>query len=71
MSVQTYSVVGMTCDHCVSAVREELGALEGVSEVAVELDAGGTSTVRVTSTTAITDEQVATALDEAGDYRLA
>jgi copper chaperone len=71
MSVQTYSVAGMTCEHCVNAVREEIGALDGVSQVAVDLDAGGTSTVRVTSTTPVSDEQVAAALDEAGDYRLA
>jgi copper chaperone len=71
MSVQTYSVTGMTCGHCVNAVREEIGALDGVSDVAVELDAGGASVVRVTSAAPVTDEQVAAALDEAGDYRLA
>jgi copper chaperone len=71
MSVQTYSVTGMTCEHCVNAVREEIGALHGVSDVVVDLDAGGTSTIHVTSTTPVGDEQVAAALDEAGDYRLA
>jgi copper chaperone len=71
MSVQTYSVTGMTCEHCVNAVREEIGNLDGVREVAVDLDAGGTSSVRVTSDTPVADEQVAAALDEAGDYRLA
>jgi copper chaperone len=71
MSVQTYSVTGMTCEHCVNAVREEVGALGGVSEVVVDLDAGGASTVRVTSDAPIADEQIAAALDEAGDYRLA
>jgi copper chaperone CopZ len=71
MSVQTYSVTGMTCAHCVNAVREEIGTLDGVRDVAVDLDAGGTSTVRVTADRPIADEQVAAALDEAGDYRLA
>ncbi|MFN2559740.1 MAG: heavy-metal-associated domain-containing protein [Jatrophihabitans sp.] len=71
MSVHTYSVTGMTCEHCVNAVRQEIGALDGVSDVVVDLDAGGTSTVRVTSTMPVSDERVASALDEAGDYRLA
>jgi len=38
--------------------------------VAVDLDAGGASTVRVTADAEVTREQVAEALDEAGDYRL-
>jgi copper chaperone CopZ len=61
----------MTCGHCVNAVRTELSALPGVSEVEVALDAGGASTVRVTSEVELENEQVAAALDEAGDYRLA
>ena len=71
MTVQSYPVTGMTCDHCVHAVRTEIGALPGVTEVAVELAAGGTSTVQVTSDAPLTDDQVAAALDEAGEYRLA
>jgi copper chaperone CopZ len=71
MSVQSFPVTGMTCGHCVSAVSSEIGALPGVSEVAVDLDAGGTSTVHVTADAPLTDEQVAAALDEAGDYHLA
>jgi copper chaperone CopZ len=70
MTIQTFSVSGMTCDHCVIAVREEIGALSGVTDVAVELDAGGSSAVHVTSATPLSDEQVAAALDEAGGYRL-
>jgi copper chaperone CopZ len=71
MSVQTFSVTGMTCGHCVHAVTAEIGHLPGVTEVAVDLDAGGTSTVRVTADAELTDAQVAEALDEAGDYKLA
>ena len=67
----TYRVDGMTCAHCVSAVTSELTALDGVEEVSVDLDAGGTSTVSVTSAATLSDDQVAGALDEAGDYRLA
>ncbi|HVU91002.1 MAG TPA: copper ion binding protein [Jatrophihabitans sp.] len=71
MSVQTFSVTGMTCEHCVRAVETEVGALPGVSGVNVELAAGGTSTVQVTADAELSRDQVAAALDEAGDYRLA
>ncbi|WP_006243366.1 heavy-metal-associated domain-containing protein [Mycolicibacterium tusciae] len=67
----SYPVTGMTCGHCVGAVTEELTALPGVTALSVDLVAGGTSTVTITSDTAIGDDQVAAALAEAGDYRLA
>ena len=70
MTVRTYAVTGMTCDHCVHAVSEEIGALAGVRDVSVDLDAGGTSAVRVTSEEPVTDADIAAALDEAGDYHL-
>jgi len=70
MSTKSYTVTGMTCGHCTSAVTEELSALAGVRKVDVDLTAGGTSTVTVSSDAPLTDEQVAAALDEAGDYRL-
>ena len=44
--IETYDVVGMTCDHCVRAVTEEVGAVTGVSQVTVDLLAGR---VRVTT----------------------
>jgi len=72
MSTTTnYPVTGMTCGHCAGAVTDELTALPGVTEVNVDLAAGGTSTVTVTSDAALRDEQVVGALDEAGDYHLA
>ena len=71
MTTQTYSVTGMTCGHCAHAVTSELEELAGVSDVAVDLVAGGTSTVTVTSEAPLDDAQVAAALDEAGDYQLA
>jgi copper chaperone CopZ len=70
-TISTYYVLGMTCGHCVGAVTDELSALPGVSHVGVALEAGGTSTVRVTSSTPLSEAKVAAALDEAGDYRLA
>jgi copper chaperone len=71
MTTQTYSVTGMTCGHCAGAVTDELKALDGVSEVQVDLVAGGTSTVTVTSAAPLDEAAVAEALDEAGDYELA
>lgn len=71
MNTQTYSVTGMTCGHCAEAVTSELKELDGVGEVTVDLAAGGTSTVTVASETSLTDADVAAALDEAGDYKLA
>jgi copper chaperone len=35
----TYTVPGMSCDHCERAVRSELGEIAGVESVAVDLDA--------------------------------
>ncbi|HEU5045380.1 MAG TPA: heavy-metal-associated domain-containing protein [Nocardioidaceae bacterium] len=71
MTTQTFPVTGMTCGHCVQAVKSELESLAGVSHVDVELEAGGTSAVTVTSSTPLEDTQVAAALDEAGAYQLA
>ena len=36
----TYEVQGMTCDHCVRAVTEEVGAVDGVESVDVSLEQG-------------------------------
>ncbi|MET9022188.1 heavy metal-associated domain-containing protein [Actinopolymorpha sp. NPDC004070] len=66
----TYTVSGLTCEHCVAAVTSEIKALDGVSDVAVALVPGGHSTVTVTSSTEVSPEALAEALDEAGDYRL-
>ena len=61
----------MTCGHCAGAVTTELKGLDGVSDVDVDLVAGGTSTVTVTSEAPLDEAKVAEALDEAGDYKLA
>lgn len=71
MTTQTFSVTGMTCEHCQHAVTSELQALPGVSGVTVDLVVGGTSSVTVTSAQPLENAMVATALDEAGDYQLA
>jgi copper chaperone len=71
MTSTTYQVTGMTCEHCVKAVTEELTDLPGVSAVTVTLVPGGASAVSVTSEAPLPADQLADALDEAGGYRLA
>ena len=71
MTSATYQVTGMTCEHCVHAVTTELTNLGRVSDVTVHLVPGGLSTVTVTSGEPLSGQEVAAALDEAGDYQLA
>ena len=59
----TYKVAGMTCDHCINAVTNELLALEGVTSVDISLDSGE---VTVTNTRELAIAEVAAAVDEAG-----
>jgi copper ion binding protein len=66
-ATSTYTVVGMTCDHCVRSVREEVGAVEGVSSVDVDLASG---VVTVTSEGDLDERLVRAAVEEAG-YELA
>jgi copper chaperone CopZ len=49
MTTEQLLVTGMTCDHCVMSVTEELTEVDGVSDVAVRLVPGGASEVTVTS----------------------
>ena len=67
MSTTTsYTVTGMTCDHCVAAVTEEVSRLRGVTAVGVHLVAGGQSTVAVSSDAPFAEGDVGDAVDEAG-----
>lgn len=67
MSTATYTVVGMTCDHCVSSVREEVGQLTGVTAVDVDL---ATGRLDIVGEHPVADEAVQAAVEEAG-YQLA
>jgi len=62
--VQTmdFTVTGMTCQHCVASVTEEVGEL-GVAEVDVDLATG-----RLHVVGDVTPAQVQAAVAEAGDY---
>ena len=41
----TLLVDGMTCDHCVSAIRSAVSGLDGVTDVAVDLASGQVTVV--------------------------
>jgi copper chaperone len=59
----TYTVTGMTCAHCVRSVTEEIGEIDGVIDVAVDLPTGA---VAVTSDRPLDEAQVRAAVEEAG-----
>ena len=67
---QQFKVEGMTCGHCAHAVTEEVGALDGVTAVVVDLVPEGVSTVTVESDSDVSADAMRDALVEAGDYRL-
>ncbi|GAA4549628.1 heavy-metal-associated domain-containing protein [Amycolatopsis samaneae] len=66
MTEATYTVEGMTCAHCASSVREEVGELAGVASVDVDV---ATGFVKVTSEAPLTRDEIEAAVSEAG-YRL-
>jgi copper chaperone CopZ len=63
VSTTSYTVVGMTCGHCVDAVTEEVSAVPGVTAVDVDLASGG---LTVTSTEPVDEGAVRAAVEEAG-----
>ncbi len=67
----TVSVSGMTCGHCVSSVSEELESLAGVEKVDVDLNAGGVSTVTITSSGSLSSSEIGEAVAEAGYFVVA
>ena len=67
MSTASYTVTGMTCEHCVRSVSEEVSAVPGVTAVDVDLSSGG---LTVTSEAPVADSDVRAAVEEAG-YELA
>lgn len=67
MTTAAYTVTGMTCEHCVRSVSEEIEAIGGVTDVHVDLPTGG---VTITSELPLDPAQVRAAVEEAG-YDLA
>jgi len=59
---RAYSVAGMTCNHCVMSVREEVGEIAAITDIDVDL-ATGRLTVAGEN---ISDDAVKAAVAEAG-----
>lgn len=62
----TFTVVGMTCEHCVASVTEEVLEVAGVVGVEVDL---ATGRLAVTSDDPVDRDAISAAVAEAG-YRL-
>lgn len=67
MAATVITVTGMTCGHCVSSVRTEIGKLPGVTDVEVDLESGA---VTITADPMPDTVALSAAVDEAG-YQLA
>jgi len=67
MATTTIHVKGMTCDHCVAAVRGEIATIAGVDDVSVDLSSGA---VTIVSVEPLDHAALRDAVDEAG-YELA
>lgn len=63
----SYTVTGMTCEHCVASVTEEVQEIPGVEQVEVVLESGA---LTIASTERIADGEVKAAVETAG-YQLA
>jgi copper ion binding protein len=59
----TVAVRGMTCGHCERAITQDVGRVDGVRDVRVDLAAG---TVTVTVDRPVDRADIAAAVDEAG-----
>ena len=58
----TYSVPAIHCAHCGMSIREEVSEVEGVDDVAVDIDAK----IVTISGTALSDDLLRAAIREAG-----
>lgn len=63
MITTEFTVTGMSCGHCESAIRAEVAALPGVDTVDVSAASG---LLRVTQDATVTSADILAAVDEAG-----
>lgn len=63
MSTIEYKVTGMTCGHCESSIKEEVGQIAGIQSIDVSAKTGK---LFVTSQTGLDDAAVLAAVEEAG-----
>ena len=59
---QYFTVYGMTCDHCVLSVTEEVSEVEGVEDVDVDLESGRLTVIG----DGFSDEDIRAAVVQAG-----
>jgi len=59
-SPAVFSVPDMSCDHCVAAITKEVGAVDGVETVSVDLD------TKLVSVLGGAEPAIVAAIDEAG-----
>jgi copper ion binding protein len=62
--ITSYTVSGMTCNHCVHAVSEEVSAVPGVTGVDLALETGK---LDVTSDAPVDFDRIVEAVYEAGE----
>ncbi len=62
--ITSYTVTGMTCNHCVHAVTEEVSAVPGVTGVEVSLETGR---LDVSSEAPVDFDRIVEAVYEAGE----
>lgn len=67
MNEHTYRVPDVSCQHCVTAITEEVGSIPGVSRVDVDL---GAKLVTVEHDGSVSDAQLRAGIEEAG-YEIA
>jgi len=63
----TIHIIGMTCQHCVTAVEQALGRVDGLTDVEVDLDS---ATATYSKEKPVFDEDIVKAIEEAG-YKVA
>lgn len=63
MTEKTFKVPDVSCDHCVTAIKGELGKIDGVDNVDVDI---ASKIVTVRHNGQVSDEQLVSGLDEAG-----
>ena len=61
MADTTYTVPGISCGHCKSAIETEVGALDGIESVVVDID-----TKQVAVVGSASDDAIRAAIVEAG-----
>ncbi len=64
MATTNYTVTGMTCEHCVRSVTEEVSAIPGVTDLEIDLATGALAVT--TADAPVADDAVRDAVTEAG-----